>query len=1022
MCGKGSKQVTTQAPPAYIQSAQQGVINQATQAASTPYQAYTGELTAGQNATQTNAASSLANIGSLSAADIQKYMSPYTQNVVDATQANINESNAEQQQQLQGNAISSGAWGGDRAGVAQAELARQQNLAGQQTIANLYNTGYGQAVSTAQQQQQQQSANAQALYGIGTQQQQTQQNADTAAYNQYVQQQQYPFATAQYLSNIVGQQAAGAGGTTTQTQSGNLFSDILGGVATIAGTPSGGGGTVGGDVLGFLGLKDGGAVRHRAMGGPNVMNMADAIRALPPHVLAALHARMGGNPMLQQAAPMQMPARGFADGGMPYSLGDGVSDPTGLPVPSISSIVPLQNQQPSIANLPATTIPAPTPANDTTVPPASLAATGTSDGTSWADQASRSPLLAFGLGTLAGSNNPGASAIGRGGLAALQGIEGRRKTDLDLALEREQLRGAGTENSLRDLQLKAYQDLANPDGTPSAGPTDVAGHVSSLMNDAGSPVPASSDATPAPAQTAPSLPASGGAAPLFNTASLMRQYQIASRTPGMENLATHLLEVINKGVPEGNYLGQDGGIYARPGYLSGVSAKAAAEANARSVNTPHFTPTHDLMGNPMSFDTKTGQAVPLASDTQGGGSGPLSLEDWSAKMQGLENGTGNPGAQNPRSTATGNGQFIDSTWLSTIKGARPDLAKTMSDNQLLALRSDPAVSAQMTAVNARNNAAALTQANEPVNASTLALAHRFGPDGVKAILDAPQDAPLSTILPSAVLKANPDLANQTAGGYVTKIAGQMGVTPVDLGGSTSAIVTPKDMTPASVDTVAKAIAGYRMAPLSGFVMKTPWGQAVAAKITELNPDYRAGEFTNINRTISAFGSGQQGDQVRFFNTSLGHMGTLANLVSALGNNDVKALNSIKQTFSDQFGQTAPTNFDAAKQIVGQEIVKAIVGKGGGVHEREAAADSVNRANSPQQLLGVINNVWKPLAAEQLNGLRRQYEGNSHMTDFYDKLSPGAIQVLGMPVGATYKGHTYLGGDMSKPSSWKKAGT
>ena len=44
-------------------------------------------------------------------------------------------------------------WGAARSGVAAANLAYKQNLANQQTLANLYNTGYGQALGTAQQQQ-----------------------------------------------------------------------------------------------------------------------------------------------------------------------------------------------------------------------------------------------------------------------------------------------------------------------------------------------------------------------------------------------------------------------------------------------------------------------------------------------------------------------------------------------------------------------------------------------------------------------------------------------------------------------------------------------------------------------------------------------------------------------------------------------------------------------------------------------------------------------------------------------------
>ena len=84
---------------------------------------------------------------------INQFMSPYLGDVVGSTMAAMNQQNQQQQSQLAGNAIQAGAFGGDRAGVAAANLAYQQNLANQQTIANLYNTGYGQALAAAQQQQ-----------------------------------------------------------------------------------------------------------------------------------------------------------------------------------------------------------------------------------------------------------------------------------------------------------------------------------------------------------------------------------------------------------------------------------------------------------------------------------------------------------------------------------------------------------------------------------------------------------------------------------------------------------------------------------------------------------------------------------------------------------------------------------------------------------------------------------------------------------------------------------------------------
>jgi hypothetical protein len=77
-----------------------------------------------------------------SGAAIQGFQSPYTQQVVDATQAQFNTQNAQAQTALSGNAASKGALGGDRLGVAQAQLAGQQQMAQAPVIAGLNNTGF----------------------------------------------------------------------------------------------------------------------------------------------------------------------------------------------------------------------------------------------------------------------------------------------------------------------------------------------------------------------------------------------------------------------------------------------------------------------------------------------------------------------------------------------------------------------------------------------------------------------------------------------------------------------------------------------------------------------------------------------------------------------------------------------------------------------------------------------------------------------------------------------------------------
>jgi hypothetical protein len=146
------------------------------------------------------------------------------------------------------------------------------------------------------------------------------------------------------------------------------------------------------------------------------------------------------------------------------------------------------------------------------------------------------------------------------------------------------------------------------------------------------------------------------------------------------------------------------------------------------------------------------------------------------------------------------------------------------------------------------------------------------------------------------------------------------------------------------------------------------------------------------KTLKDFSTGIQGQMVTSFNTAIDHLSTVDKLADALNNGDVRAINSIGNVISKQTGSPAPTNFDAARQIVGAEIQKAIIRAGGTGKEREEAANAFNSANSPSQLKGVIE-TYKQLLGGQLNSLEMQYTANSGRKDFSSKLSPAAKETV-----------------------------
>ena len=157
--------------------------------------------------------------------NIDKYLNPYTKNVADTTRAQMEQAQEQAQSGALGTAVQSGAFGGDRAGVAAANLANQNQMAMGSTMANIYNQGYTQAVDTSMNDRNRMLGVAGAQLGAGTQMQQTEQAGKDALINQFMQEQGYPFQVAQFLANIATSTGALSGSTTTTTQPAQIFSD-----------------------------------------------------------------------------------------------------------------------------------------------------------------------------------------------------------------------------------------------------------------------------------------------------------------------------------------------------------------------------------------------------------------------------------------------------------------------------------------------------------------------------------------------------------------------------------------------------------------------------------------------------------------------------------------------------------------------------------------------------------------------------------------------------------------------------
>lgn len=264
--GGGSKnQTTTNNLDPVIRAGVQQNIDLANQIGARPYQAYEAPRLAGLSPEQYMAG---ARYGQLSTGpqtfaqglqNINQYQNPYTQQVVDTTLSDLDRQRQMQQQQINAQAASRGAYGGSRQAVAEAENARNYADVGARTAAGLRSQGFDRATNMLQGDI---GIAGQALgrfADFGEMQRQLQQQGLDLAYQDFMAEKQYPEQILALKSSAVNSSPAGSTQTATGLgQRSNFLGGAIGGglsgyaLGSQIGAIGGPLGAVGGAVLGGL--------------------------------------------------------------------------------------------------------------------------------------------------------------------------------------------------------------------------------------------------------------------------------------------------------------------------------------------------------------------------------------------------------------------------------------------------------------------------------------------------------------------------------------------------------------------------------------------------------------------------------------------------------------------------------------------------------------------------------------------------------------------------------------------------
>lgn len=123
---------------------------------------------------------------------------------------------------------------------------------------------------------------------------------------------------------------------------------------------------------------------------------------------------------------------------------------------------------------------------------------------------------------------------------------------------------------------------------------------------------------------------------------------------------------------------------------------------------------------------------------------------------------GRDDARNPRSTAVGPFQFIESTFLDVCRRHFAAETATLSPVQILALRTDRAFARRAAEAFTRDNAGVLAANEIQGTKANLRLAFLLGSGGAVRVLKADPAHPVIALLGANVVQANPFMAGMTA--------------------------------------------------------------------------------------------------------------------------------------------------------------------------------------------------------------------------------------------------------------------
>lgn len=183
-----------------------------------------------------------------------------------------------------------------------------------------------------------------------------------------------------------------------------------------------------------------------------------------------------------------------------------------------------------------------------------------------------------------------------------------------------------------------------------------------------------------------------------------------------------------------------------------------------------------------------------------------------------------------------------------------------------------------------------------------------------------------------------------------------------------------------IGSQVRAIIEGRAAYPTGMLLKTPYGQQLAAYVTQADPTFESANATARAKVQADFATGTISKTNNALNTAIKHMKQMSDSVDDLKNYGQKngygvlnrTINATKNAVLTESGDPRVTNFKSISGKVAEELTRAYRGAGGAEADISRELEILQSSNSPEQLHSAIAKMAE-LLRSKIEANEAQYQ-------------------------------------------------